>query len=332
MRAAWARDGKLVVDEKTAKPTAKYGQVLIRVEYFGINRADTLQRRGLYPPPAGASPIPGLECTGVVAKDSDTKAFRKGERVMALLSGGGYAEYVAAEEAQVMRVPSQMSSRDAACVPEQWLTGYQLLRIARVGAGDRVLIHAGGSGVGTALVQMCACVGAYPIVTAGSKTKIDRARALGAVFGANYKTENFAEKVVAFVNEDSKARGVPSPGGVDVILDCVGASHAAKNIACIRRDGRWVLYGLMGGRALKDFNLGAILGKRIALTGTTLRTRSNLYKAQLVKGFSKEILPHFGDGKVKVVFAKEFALSDVQASHDYMEANKNFGKIVVRVA
>jgi len=336
MQAAVAAEGKVAI-RSVQRPQAGRGQVLIEIHHFGINRADTLQRKGLYPVPKGESNILGLECSGIVAEDSKTGSFKKGERVMALLSAGGYAEYVAADEGCTMHIPNALCLKSAAAIPEQWLTAFQLLQIGNIRSGQYVLIHAGGSGVGTALVQLVAHLGAFPIVTAGSKEKIDRAISLGAVFGANYKEKSgFFPPISEFLTKYARNTGSSENVGVDLILDPVGASHSSQNFQLIKRDGTWVLYGLMGGAQVKDYPLVQILMKRITLTGSTLRSRTYQYKRALVDKFSREILPHFAvggneGGKLQVVVNREFNFSDVNESHTYMEQNKNFGKILVKV-
>lgn len=313
-------------------PEVKKGEVLVKVSATAINRADTLQRRGLYPNPPGSSPILGLEAAGVVEQLGEgTSGLSVGDRVMCLLTGGGYAEYTAVPYQQCMPVPDNFSMTEAAAIPETWLTGYQLLhKIAKVQRGDYVLIHAGASGVGSAVIQMCNLVGAKAIVTVGSQEKIDHCKSLGASFGVNYKQGKFDEAVKEFVESDSNGK----KKGVDVALDCVGGgTHAEQTISALAMDSRWVLYGLMGGRMLEKFNLGAILGKRIQLTGTTLRSRSLDYKTDLVSSFSREVLPSFSGERrnMKPIIDTVLPLSDVVKAHQLMEANKNKGKIVLTV-
>lgn len=307
-------------------PTPQKGEILLEVKASAINRADTLQRKGLYPAPPGASTILGLEAAGVVTKlGQGATKWKVGAEVMCLLAGGGNAQYVAVPEDQCMPIPAGYSFETAAAIPETWLTGFQLLHlIAHVKSGDYVLIHAGASGVGTALIQMCNLVGATAIVTVGSAEKIASCTKLGAKLAVNYKEGEFATAVKAFVGKDSN--GVKD--GVDIVLDCVGATHAAQNIDVLCEDSRWVLYGLMGGPQLDSFSLGLILRKRIQLTGTTLRARPLDYKANLVSEFSAKILPHFGT-KIAPIIDVTLPLVDIVQAHMLMEANSNCGKIVL---
>ena len=246
---------------------------LSQVYASAINRADTLQRKGLYPPPPGASAVLGLEAAGIIeAIGNDCElAFKVGDKVMSLLDGGGNADFVVTDERLLMPVPAAYAAgwELAAATPETWLTAFQLLHLlAEVTDGDTVLVHAGGSGVGTAATQLAVAAGATVIVTAGSQEKLDVAARLGASVGINYKTDDFSEKVLE----------ATAGKGVSVILDCVGGSHWEKNLASIAVDGRWVLYGLMGGKEAVGPALGGILRKRIRLMGTTLRSRSIAYK------------------------------------------------------
>mmetsp|Transcript_20159 Transcript_20159/g.33164 ORF Transcript_20159/g.33164 Transcript_20159/m.33164 type:complete len:353 (+) Transcript_20159:35-1093(+) len=338
MLAGKAVDAKVAL-QKIPIPIIQKGEVLIKVCYFGINRADILQRKGLYPPPEGTTDVLGLECAGLIVAtwkkgegaSSSKSKFLEGERVMALLSGGGYAEYVVAKEETVMRIPPRISLQDAAAIPEQWLTAFQLIKIGEAKMGDYVVVHAAGSGVGTSIVQQLRLMGAFPIAVAGKAEKLESSKSLGAVFGVNYKeSKEFGKEILKFMVK--RTRTESKDKGVDLVLDCVGASHFGENIRCLGVDGRWVLYGLLGGAKVNEFNLGLILGKRISLRGTTLRSRSTLYKAKLIEEFEKQILPHFGTKEgVAVKVNKVFEFNEIQDAHDYMESNKNFGKILVKV-
>lgn len=304
-------------------PELKHKQVLIKVYASAINRADTLQRQGKYPSPAGESDILGLEAAGKIEKlGPDCTKWQKGDHVMALLGGGGNAEYVAVSEDLVMPVPKGMSFKEAASIPEVWLTAYQLLHLCgNVQPGNKVLIHAAGSGVGLAAVQLAKMAKADVYVTAGSQTKIDAAIQNGARAGFNYKDGAFSDAVLAATD------GL----GVDLILDCIGGSFWQQNSAVIALDGRWILYGLLGlGRVEGDF-LSVILGKRVRLQGTTLRTRSPQYKAELVKQFSANALPAFENGTLRTVIDSEFPLGRIGEAHRHMESNQNIGKIVLLV-
>lgn len=311
----------------TNTPALREREVLVKVYASAINRADTLQRKGFYPPPPGESEILGLEAAGTVEKvGSDcTGSWKIGDKVMALLTGGGYAEFVAVPEDILLPVPVGMSLTVAGGIPEVWLTAYQLLHVAgELEKGDSVLIHAGGSGVGTAAVQLCIQAGCKPIVTAGSESKLQMAKDLGAVAGYNYKEGDWSEKVLEF----TQGRGV------DLIIDCIGASYYEQNMKSIRTEGRWVLYGLLGGGNISGDMFSQLLRKRIRITGTTLRARKLQYKKNITDGFSKNCLPLFKDGskpQLKPIIDTIFPFHKVADAHRYMEANKNTGKIVLQI-
>ena len=322
---------------ETARPTPSAHQVLIRVRGTAVNRADTLQRQGKYPPPPGASTILGLECCGEIASRGSecTRAdLAEGSRVMALLAGGGYAEYAAVDEGSVMPIPSSLSFESASAIPEVWLTAYLIARkLGGLKKDDIVLVHAGASGVGTALVQLCKLFGAHAIVSVSSEKKIEFCKQLGAVHGVNYKAagsgagESWNAQVKAF----TKSRF--GKDGVDLVLDPVGGSHSAANADVLAMDGRWILYGLMGGGIAKDFPLATILSKRIKLEGSTLRSRTEQFKAELVKEFTKECLGAFeGDApKLKPIIEKSFPLEQIAEAHTLMESNETIGKICIKV-
>ncbi|XP_017276991.1 quinone oxidoreductase PIG3 isoform X2 [Kryptolebias marmoratus] len=308
------------------RPQPKDGHVLIKVHAAALNRADLLQRRGLYPPPPGESDIMGLEVAGTV--DTLGPALRRpwkpDDRVMALLSGGGYAEYVSVPEELLMAVPSDLTFSQAAAIPEAWLTAFQLLHfIAQVKEGEVVLVHAAASGVGTAAVQLVRLLGAVPVVTAGSREKLRVAEKLGAAAGFNYKEENFVQGVHDFTGGR----------GADVILDCIGGCNWEKNVGSLAVDGRWVLYGTMGGRSVEGDLLGRLLSKRGHLLSSLLRSRSRQYKADLVKAFSHRVLPHFSGqpASLRPVIDSTYRLEDIAEAHRHMEANRNTGKIVINV-
>jgi len=307
------------------KPKAEKTRVLIRVQYTALNRADTLQRRGLYNPPPGDSDILGIEVSGVIEEVGEecVRQWKKGDKVMSLLGGGGYAEYCTVEEALVMPVPDSYKLSDAAAIPEVWLTAYQLLHfLGKVESGEVVLIHAGGSGVGTALVQLSRLAGAVPYVTAGSEAKIKMAESLGAEGGFNYKTGNFSSWI----------ESVTGGKGVNVILDCVGSSFWEQNIKSLSVDGRWVLYGLLGGGQISGNLLGDLLKKRGSLIATTLRSRPLSYKAALAQEFTERIVPQFANGKLRSIVDSVFPMDEVQQAHKRMEANENIGKIVIQIS
>ncbi|XP_067336415.1 quinone oxidoreductase PIG3 [Channa argus] len=308
------------------RPQPKNGEVLIKVHATALNRADLLQRRGLYPPPPGESDIIGLEVAGTVESlgPAVKGGWKPDDRVMALLCGGGYAEYVAVPEEVLMPVPPKLTLCQAAAIPETWLTAFQLLVfIAQMKEGEVVLIHAGASGVGTAAVQLVRLFGAVPIVTAGSQEKLKLAEELGAAAGFNYKEKSFAQGVHDFTGGK----------GANVILDCIGGGNWEQNVSCLAMDGRWVLYGVMGGKTVQGDLLGRLLSKRGHLLSSLLRSRSLQYKSELVTAFSHRVLPYFSDKatSLRPVIDSMFSLEDVARAHQHMEANKNMGKIIVNV-
>lgn len=307
---------------ETSTPAADPGQLLIKVKASGVNRADILQRQGKYPPPKGESEIIGLEISGVVEEvGSDCTRYKKGDRVFALLAGGGYAEYVAIDERLVMPVPSDLSFEEAAGIAEVFLTAHQVLfLVAQLKQDEVALIHAGASGVGTAAIQLCRSAGAVVIVTAGSDEKVKFCQALGAEHGINYKTESdFATRIMEYTNGH----------GADVIIDPVGAAYFDRNLEAVAPDGRWVLLAAMGGAKVQQANLAKLLMKRVTLSGSTLRARSKSYKATLVHDFAERFLPQFETGQLKPVIDRVFEWQDVAEAHTYMEQNKNMGKIVL---
>ncbi|XP_005510166.2 quinone oxidoreductase PIG3 isoform X1 [Columba livia] len=313
--------------KKVIKPHPGEGEVLVKVSASALNRADLLQRRGKYPPPKGASDILGLEAAGsVVGLGPGCKGrWKIGDAVMALLSGGGQAEYVTAPEGHLMPVPGGMTFVQAAAIPEAWLTAFQLLRfVGKVEEGERVLIHAGASGVGLAAIQLVRLAKAIPIVTAGTQEKLKATANAGAAAGFNYKNEDFSEKVLAFTQGS----------GVDLILDCVGGSYWEKNLACLSTDGRWIVYGLLSGGEVHGDLFARLLSKRASIHTSLLRSRDKEYKERLVKAFTEEVLPHFSEGtspRLQPFVDSVHSLHEIAETHRVMEENKNIGKIVIEM-
>nr|XP_033793702.1 quinone oxidoreductase PIG3 isoform X2 [Geotrypetes seraphini] len=313
--------------KEVAKPEAGEGEVLVKVHTSALNRADLLQRKGKYPPPIGASEILGLEVAGtIIGFGPDcTGCWKTGDLVMALLSGGGNAEYASVKEGQLMPIPAGMTFHQAASIPEAWLTAFQLLHfVGKVQQKEVVLIHAGASGVGTAAIQLTRLAGAVPIVTAGTQEKLHMARNLGAAAGFNYKKEDFSEKVLEFTHN----------AGVDVILDCIGGSYWEKNLSCLRTDGRWIVYGLLGAGEIKGDLLTTLLAKRGSLLTSLLRSRTNKYKDELVKAFTEVALPYFshdGPGQLQPVIDSIYPFQQIAEAHQRMEENKNTGKIIIEM-
>ncbi|SFS63384.1 NAD(P)H-quinone oxidoreductase [Marininema halotolerans] len=303
------------------KPTAQ--ELLIRVQATALNRADIMQREGKYPPPPDASPILGLEVAGVVEEVGESSgSWKKGDRVFGLLSGGGYAEYAVIPGDMAMRIPDELSFTDAAGVAEVFLTAWQaLFWIGHLQNNQRVLIHAGASGVGTAAIQLAKNVGAFVAVTAGSQEKLTACQKLGADVGVNYREGPF----------EPKLREVVGEGGFDLILDFIGASYWDQNMKALAMDGRLVLISALSGSHIKGMNLVPLLAKRLQVTGTTLRSRSLSYKTQLTRDFAQKGLPLFQQGKLSPVIDHVFSWENVQAAHRYMEENRNIGKVVLEV-
>jgi len=296
--------------------------VLVQVYSTALNRADLLIRQGKYPGQKSPS-ILGLEMAGIVESvGSEVKKFKAGDKVMGLLRGGGYADFVVVDELHLMPVPQNLSLQVAGSIPEVWLTAFQLIHfVGKLKKGEIVLIHGGGSGVGTAAIQLAKLVGADVLVTAGTEAKINKALTLGASAGFNYKEDKFQHKVLDYTNGK----------GVNVILDCVGSSFWQQNIASLSVEGRWVLYGLMGGRDIDGPLLGQILAKRASLIGTTLMPRSDEYKANLIEEFSKNALCHFDNSTNQLfpIIDRIFPLKSVVEAHQYMESNQSNGKIIL---
>jgi putative PIG3 family NAD(P)H quinone oxidoreductase len=298
--------------------------VLVAVHATALNRADLLQRRGGYPAPPGIrDDVPGLEMAGVVERAGERVAgWQPGDRVMALLGGGGYASKVVVPERQLMAVPDGLDLEQAASIPEVFLTAFDaLFQHCELVPGESVLVHAAGSGVGTAATQLAALAGCRVFGTAGSDDKLARATALGLDVGINYHTSDFAEVVA----ERTEGRGV------DVILDVIGAPYWDRNIASLAIRGRMVLVGTMGGGKLET-NVGALMGKRLRVHGTVLRARPSEEKATLTQTFARRYLHQFAAGRIVPVVDRVFPLEAASEAHRYMESNANFGKIVLRVA
>lgn len=296
-------------------------EVVLDVRAAALNRADLLQRRGVYPPPPGASSVLGLECAGIVsALGPGIAAASLGERVMALLPGGGYAERVAVHEQLLLPIPPGLSFEAAAAIPEAFLTASEaLFTLGRVLPGEWVLVHAAASGVGSAAVQLALRAGARVLATT-SAGKVARVRELGA------------ERVVARESEDfaAVALELTDGRGVDVIVDLVGGAYFAKHAACLASLGRHVVVGLVGG-AKAELDLSRVLARRHAILGLVMRTRSVADKIAVVERFRRQWLPRFADGGLEPLVDSIFSFADVARAHERMEANANVGKIVLRL-
>lgn len=298
--------------------------LLVRVRATALNRADILQRMGGYPQPGPKPPldIPGMEYAGeVLAAGARVEGFSPGDRVMGLLVGGGYAEQIVTHFRLAMKVPANLSWEEAGATPEVYITAHDALLQCGLVAGETVLIHAAGSGVGVAAAQIAKMLGASLVIgTAGSAEKLAQAATLGLDVGVNYREQDFAEEVL-------KATG---GRGVDVILDVIGADYWDRNMKSLAQKGRMVLVGLMGGNST-NANIGVLLQKRASVRGTTLRGRPIEEKGLATRAFEKSVLPHIASGRIKVVVDRVYPLAEAAAAHEYMGANQNFGKVVLRV-
>jgi putative PIG3 family NAD(P)H quinone oxidoreductase len=309
--------------QEVPEPYVKAGQVLIEIHATALNRADLLQRQGHYPPPLDAPPYPGLECAGRVLEVGEgVTDWQPGQRVMALLGGGGYAERIAVSQEALMPIPQGMNYEEAAAIPEVWLTAYSnLIEIGRLQQGERVLIHAGGSGVGSAAIQLAKWRGVNAIFSTASGGKLQKVRELGADTVIDYREENFADRIL----EETGGKGV------GIIIDFIGAPYWDDNLRALTLWGRLISIGLMGGRTV-EANLGLFLSKKLSVHGSTLRDRTLEQKGRLVAAFTEQVLPAFSTGQLRPVLdERRFRLDQIADAHRYMESNQNFGKIIVTI-
>ncbi len=304
-RAEWAERPSLICD---------VGQIRIRVAAAGLNRADLLQRAGLYPPPPGASDALGLECSGVVSEVGPGSSWQVGDRVCALLAGGGMAEEVVVDGRHALPVPEGLSLVEAAVIPEVYATAWlNLFQLAQLKPGEKVLLHAGASGVGSAAIQLCRAFGNPVWVSVGSADRLAYCEGLGAQGG---------------VLRDKDLESLRDFAPFDVILDPVGGNYAALNQQVIGLDGRWVSIGLMGG-AKAEFDLAAMLAKRVQFQGSTLRSRNDQFKADLLGDLGQQVWPLFTEGRLKPQLERTFAAKDVEAAFAALASNKVSGKVAL---
>ncbi len=307
---------------EASAPVLRPGCVRIATRAAGVNRADLMQRQGLYPPPPGASDLLGLEVAGeVVEVASDVTAWKPGDRAMALVAGGGYAAEAVVHAGSLMRIPEHLSFVEAAALPEVMLTVYRnVFQLGALPKGGAVLVHGGGSGIGTATIQLVKTWGATCVVTAGSADKCRRCLELGADAAANYREDDFVETV----KEATEGRGV------DVVLDSIGAPYLEKNLASLAPGGRLVLIGLMGG-ARAEIPLGVMLMKRLQVIGSTLRALPEDTKAEIVAGFLRDFGQAIEDGTVKPIVDRVLPLAEAGEAHRVMKASTHFGKIILQI-
>lgn len=313
MKALQGVDGQVAWVEEPS-PTCDVGQVRIRVAAAGLNRADLLQKAGLYPPPPGASQVLGLECSGVISEVGAGSAWQVGDRVCALLAGGGMAEEVVVDGRHVLPVPEGVSLIEAAALPEVYATVWlNVFQLAALKPGEKVLLHAGASGIGSAAIQLCKAFGNPCWVSVGSSERLAYCEALGAQGGV-LRTDDL-ESLRDF-------------GPFNVILDPVGGNYSALNLKLMALDGRWVLIGLMGGREAK-LDLAQVLAKRVQLLGSTLRSRDDQFKADLLSDLGQQVWPLFAEGRLSPQLAKAFAGKDAEAAFAELASNTVAGKLVL---
>ncbi len=305
------------------KPQAGAGEVLIRVAASGVNRPDVLQRTGNYPVPPGASDLPGLEVAGVIeAGDAHAMAqagLALGDRVCALVAGGGYAEYCVAPAGQCLAVPAGLSDVEAASLPETFFTVWSnVFDRARLQAGETLLVQGGSSGIGVTAIQMAKALGATVIITAGSDDKCEACLKLGADHAINYKTQDFV----------AQAKALTGGAGVNVILDMVAGSYVAREVEALAEDGRQVIIAVQGG-IKAEFNAGLVLRRRLQITGSTLRPRPVAFKAAIARNLQEKVWPLLASGAIRPVIHSTFAAADAAKAHTLMESNQHIGKIVL---
>ena len=303
-------------------PQPRPNELLVKVHATALNRADLSQRRGSYPPPAGHSPILGLEIAGeVVGWGSAIKDFKKGDRVFGLVDGGGYAEYCVIDQNMAMSIPNEWNYEYAAAIPEVFLTAQVcLFQLGELQKNQSVLIHAGGSGVGTAAIQLAKQIGATVFITAGNTEKIQKCLSLGANIGINYKTEDF----VTVINTQTNNLGV------DVIIDPVGGDYFSRNLTLLKKEGRLIQIAAMGGKTA-EIPLRLIVMHRLQIKGNAMRSRPLEQKRQITAEFRERWLPLLVAGKIKAVIDSVFPIEKVQDAHRYLESNQNFGKVILKL-
>ncbi len=317
-----------IIETDIPEPAAD--EVLIKIHAAGINRPDIVQRNGFYPPPPGASDILGLECAGeITAVGPDVKRWNVGDKVCALLTGGGYAEYAVAHEGCCLPIPKGLDYVEAAAIPETFFTVWaNLCTTFLLCFGETILIHGGTSGIGTAAIQIAKLRGATVITTSGSDEKCRQAKELGADHTSNYKTEDFVEKVLSITNNE----------GVNVILDMVAGDYVGRNLKALEYDGRLIIIAVQGG-ANVNFNILPVLTKRLEIIGSTLRPRCNAFKAEIAEDLERDVWPLLKrdtwsllkKDKIRPVIDKTFPLDQVIEAHKYLESGNHFGKVMLKV-
>jgi len=315
-------DADVLMATSRPVPTPKNSEVLIKVRAAGVNRPDVMQRAGLYPPPKGASDIPGLEVSGtIVAAGNAVTGLQVNQSVCALVAGGGYAEYVTAPATQCLPIPNGVGIVEAASLPETYFTVWSnVFDRARLTKGETILVHGGSSGIGTTAIQLCSALGFDVLTTAGTDEKCQICEELGATKSINYRTEEFSASVKSITNQK----------GVDVILDMVAGDYLQRNLECLADDGRLVIIAFLGGVKTK-INMTDILRRRLTVTGSTLRPRSEEFKQKIAVNLLKYVWPLFENKEIKPLIYRSFALEDAAQAHRLMESSTHIGKIVLRV-
>jgi len=305
-----------------AIPTPSVNQVLIKVEAAGVNRPDVMQRKGLYPAPPGASDIPGLEVAGtIIALGSDISHLHEGDKVCALVTGGGYAEYCLASAALCLPIPEGLSFTQAAALPETFFTVWSnVFDRAHLQPGETLLVHGGTSGIGTTAVQLAKAFNAKVIVTTGSEAKCEFCLQLGADAAINYKEQDFVDEIKRLTDNR----------GVDVILDMIGGDYFPRNLKCMADDARLVQIAIQNGPKA-EINLLPVMLKRLTITGSTLRARDDTFKAAIASKLLEKAWPLLASGQIKPVIHSTFALTDAAKAHQLMESSRHIGKIILTV-
>ena len=300
-------------------PTIGEHEVLIEVKAAGVNRPDILQRQGLYPMPEGVTPVPGLEVAGVVVKvGAQVTAFTPGDRVCALTNGGGYAEYCAVPAGQTLPIPAGLSFSEAAAIPETFFTVWaNVFQLGKLQPGESILVHGGASGIGTTAVQLCHALGMTVYDTVGQDEKIVALRPYATAI--NYKTDDFAEKIGQLTNDE----------GVDVILDIVGGPYFNRNLGLLKKDGRLVIIGFMGGRIAHEVDIQTLMLKRATVTGSTMRGRSAAEKQQIAEALRRHVWPLLEAGKCKPLIYASYPMAEIAEAHACLDSGQHLGKVVI---
>ena len=314
-----AGDPSVLKPASRSVPDPKYGDVLIKIAFAGVNRPDALQRAGLYNPPPTASDLPGLEASGTIVRVGEgVSNLKEGDEVCALLPGGGYAEYATTPAAHCLPVPKGVSLKEAACLPETYFTVWSnVFQRGGLQAGERFLVHGGSSGIGTTAIQLASVFGARVFATAGSQAKCDACSALGAEVALNYKDQDFVEVM-------------RQECGANLILDMVGGSYIDRNIKALADDGRLVQIAFLQGPKA-EINFAQMMTRRLTLTGSTLRPQSDLAKARIADSLKETVWPLLDAGRIHPVMDSTFALEDADQAHMRMESSTHIGKIVLEI-